>query len=280
MDTRNQQNSKGRLRPKKRRKKSRKSAFYRKLRLTVFYSTVLLAVVGTGIILSLTVLFKIDRIEVVGDTRYDKEAIVAASGIHTGENLFLAHPEPGIAVIAHDMPYIDTVTIDRKIPSKMVIEVSEAVPAGLVEYEGKYVVVSDTTKILEICDQPIEGVPIIKGIEVENIELADTLFFKNDGVKQVLHSVSEETRKNGLKEINEIDLTDLSNITLWYQNRIKIVLGNAEDLDYKFQTAVAILTTRLGPQERGTLNLSVVSRDSHSYFMPEYMTSGMNDSLS
>ena len=72
-----------------RRSTVRKSARRRKIRLWLLYFLMTVCILCIGIALSLTVLFKIDTIEVVGETRYDTDQIIALSGIEKGQNLFL-----------------------------------------------------------------------------------------------------------------------------------------------------------------------------------------------
>ena len=60
----------------------------RRRRMFFFYIFLFLAVIGTAVTLSLTVLFRVERIEVQGESRYSAEQIVQASGLETGGNLF------------------------------------------------------------------------------------------------------------------------------------------------------------------------------------------------
>ena len=59
----------------KKRKQKKRSVFKYKLKMFLFYFSVLLIFVGVGVFVSFTVLFKIDTINVNGETRYDKNEI-------------------------------------------------------------------------------------------------------------------------------------------------------------------------------------------------------------
>ena len=50
----------------------------------------LLLAVGAGVILSLTVFFKIESISASGSSKYSAEEIIAAAGIKKGDNLFIS----------------------------------------------------------------------------------------------------------------------------------------------------------------------------------------------
>ena len=77
-------------------------------------------------------LFKIDTIQVVGESRYDPQEIISLSGVEKGENLITIDTAEGEAAIMSRMPYLETVRIKRKIPSTVNIEVTEAQAAGCI----------------------------------------------------------------------------------------------------------------------------------------------------
>ena len=49
---------------------------YRKLKIGVLYTVMILAILTAGIAIGATVLFKIDTIQVVGESRYDPQEII------------------------------------------------------------------------------------------------------------------------------------------------------------------------------------------------------------
>ena len=254
------------------RKKAPKTAFARRFRLVTFYFSLLFVIVSIGIVLSLTVLFKIDKVDVEGDTRYDKNEIVSKCTIKNGENLLLANSKNCKEKIENDFPYIDEVCVNKCIPSKVVLKVKDAKVFGIIELEGnKYAIISDSTKVLDIVDTPPEGFAIIKGTNIKDVKLSQHLLLDNDYIKNEFLNITSALRKYDIDNVTEIDLSNCLNISLIYDGRIKIVLGRNDDIDYKVQTANEIIKNKLNSTERGVLDLSVTSEDGHSYFMPEYL---------
>lgn len=252
----------------------------KKRRMWLFYIIMLLVVLGVGVALSLTVLFKIDTIVVTGDTRYDKEEIIALSGIEKGQNLFLCKASDGSAAIEQAMPYIESAQINRKIPSKIEIHITEAVASGVIETDGKYVLISSGGKILEYVEKPVEGLPIIKGISLKSTELAASVEYSDDDTQRILQEITESTTRNEITEISEIDLSNPLSPTLLYDNRVTLKLGLPSDIDYKLRTAVVILREKIGKEERGVLDLSLTVDDNKSVFTPDYVNSSSNASSS
>ncbi len=257
----------------KSRKKAPKTAFTRKLRLITFYFSLLFIIVSIGIVLSLTVLFKIDKVDVDGDTRYDKNKIISECTIKKGENLLLADSKDCKEKVENEFPYIDEVCVNKCIPSKVVLKIKEAQVFGTIELENnKYAIISDSTKVLDIVDTPPEGFAIIKGTNIKDVELSQHLHLDNDYIKNEFLDITAALRKYDITNVTEIDLANGLNINLIYDGRIRIILGRNDDIDYKVQTANEIIKNKLNSTERGTLDLSVTSEDGHSYFMPEYVS--------
>ena len=123
---------------------------YRKLKIGVLYTVMILAILTAGIAIGATVLFKIDTIQVVGESRYDPQEIISLSGVEKGENLITIDTAEGEAAIMSRMPYLETVQIKRKIPSTVNIEVTEAQAAGCIAYQNQYVIISGSGKVLEL----------------------------------------------------------------------------------------------------------------------------------
>lgn len=61
----------------------------------------------------------------------------------------------------------------------------------------------------------------------------------------ILEEISDSLSKNEFKGITGIDVTNTANIELVYDNRIAVIIGLPEDIDYKIRTAMAIITESL-----------------------------------
>ena len=99
-----------------------------------FYSIlVVLFAVAIGVTLCMTVFFNIQTIQVQGETRYETEEIIRASGLAKGKNLLLADIKGGEEDLTVKLPYIGSAHIVRKLPATVIIEVEENTPAYAVQ---------------------------------------------------------------------------------------------------------------------------------------------------
>lgn len=75
-----------------------------------------------------------------------------------------------------------------------------------------------------------------------------------------------------------LDLTDLYNITMNYQDRIRFQLGSTVELAYKINYGLDLVTGRenqeyIGSDETGTLDLSLAGDTKQAYFTEEVLSS-------
>lgn len=243
----------------------------RKRALLCFYLFTFFAVVTAAVVLSLTVLFKIESIQVNGTSRYSAEQIIGASGIKTGENLFLAKTGQAARSIEQKLPYLAFASVSRKIPAQIVITVQEAKPAGAMEYEGKYVVLATDGKVMELDDRIPENCPSIKGVKLSGAEPGKAIVFADSTQKSVYESLVSAITQTGFEKITQIDLTQSYKIQITYDNRIVMNLGSGSDFIYKLRFGKTILDQQgIKQDERGVLNLSIVTENNRGYFYPDY----------
>ena len=72
-----------------------------------------------------TVFFRVETVTVTGNQRYTQEEIVAASGIQLGDNLYSLNKVRIDRNLRTALPYIGNLTINRVLPSTIVITVTE-----------------------------------------------------------------------------------------------------------------------------------------------------------
>lgn len=134
-----------------------------------------LLVIGVGVALSLTVLFKVDtfRIENMdgstpADTGiYTEDAILGALGVPVGENMFqfsAAQKEKNMVV---SLPYLERVEIRRRLPSTLVIRVEPAVETWCAQSDSGWLTLSDGLKIMKISEEQTQGLPALLGLDIE-----------------------------------------------------------------------------------------------------------------
>ncbi len=241
--------------------------------LLVFYFLTFVAVITASIALSLTVLFKIDTIQVTGTSRYSVQEIIQAGGIQKGENLFLTKTGEAGAKIRQKLPYIGTVTVSRRLPAKIIISVGEEPVSGALAYNGKYAIISPSGKVLELAEKIPENCPVIKGLKLSKAEVGEKIVYADAAQQATFQNLTAAITSSQLKKVTELDFSLTYKLQIVYDRRITMNLGLASDLDKKLRFGKSILDAgKIKDTEKGVLNLSVAAENEHAYFDPDYTT--------
>lgn len=260
-----------------------------------------LLVLALGTIISINLLFKVTsfRVETFDRTTpadtgiYTEDDIIAALGIEQGTSLFGFSTTEKTMQLQSQFPYLDNVQVDIQLPGTVVIKVRPATERFTCMYSGGWVILSDSLKILRSDISQPEGLTVLSCslsadfspepgkfvVPVTYNSLLDgedaTLETAQATATEVLMQMLDEMDAEGLTDgVTALDITDLSNLSFRYQDRIQVLLGNSNRLDYKIRLAsVAILDPDKGlsASDKGTLDVSYQQTDGEikGYFAPE-----------
>ncbi len=282
---------------RKKRKVTRATLRRRRIlrRLTAF--AMLLCVIGAGIYLTMTMLFRINSIQVqTPDGKqvteiagYSADSILQQMGVQLEENIFSFEPGEKAAVLEQNFPLLGSIKVIRDYPNTVVVQVTEAVPAYAVQNGSKWLVISDKWKILsEESTQP-EGLCTLYGGKLQDTTPGQGFWFVDDAdaasasgseSAESESAVSTETaRMEALRtlvgkleeyslsqDVTRLEVADTEQIAFLYQDRISVLLGTLNDLDYKLDRARYVLTNAdgkgCGPTDTGRLDFSHTSASS------------------
>lgn len=239
----------------------------------IMYGSILLCVLVVGIVLSFTVLFKTQNIVVEGDEYYYDDQIIAFSNVEKNQNIFIATMFSTPQNIVDNLPYCEYVSISFSIPDTINIKVKDAVPSYIIGNSGQYYYVSARGRILECSNENRGDLPELTCDELQSTKIGDYVSFSNNKIPEILEEVSVGLDELEVQKITGFDVTDTANITLEYDNRIKINLGLPEDIKYKIQTAMVIINEKLDPNNTGvvsgTLDVSGCNTTKISHYKPD-----------
>lgn len=261
----------------------RRQKRYRRFRLfCAFLVATLLCVMMVVIV---TVFFKIQTITVTGSTRYTQEQIILTSGIQLEENIFRISSKKISQAIWEAYPYVEEVAVKRHLPNTVEIQITQAQPAIAVENGNQYVYLSRAMRVLEVSTQePDSNVLLIRGIELKNVSPGQTIQLDagpNASEEELEEIRTEEMQmeamgiymKYGNGEdalpIDLIDVSDVYNMQLIYDNRLIISIGALSDLEYKLKLIAKVIQDDLAADDMGRIRMSGEGRVS---FLAENVT--------
>ncbi|SKC78820.1 cell division protein FtsQ [Maledivibacter halophilus] len=189
------------------------------------------------IILFKTNFFEINGIFVNSNTVVSDDEIVSYSGIKTGDNIFKIKLSEAREKLIKN-PLIKDVTIKRKLPNKLIINVIERKKLAAVSYMGIYFVIDEEGVILYTA-QAVEDMYVIEGFEFESFLKGEKIKVKNEEDLRKIIELCSLLENSDLAIIPKISYEN-ENIILYIDEDFKIKFGRGENLSKRFVIFKAI----------------------------------------
>ena len=219
------------------------------------YTAVAVAVITTvGLILSLCFFFNLKQVAVNGVTLYTSDQILEVGGVVNGANLFRTNTDLIEQRLVETLPYVESATVTKDFPNSLTIDIVEAEKIAEIEDDGKYYVLSRSGRILEMANPTHNSsLPLVKGFELSSPEINEKLRSSDEYKAKVLMQVLEDIESSGIQHIEVVDITNRTDIVLWYEDRIDLRVGSSMDMEYKLTCMKAVIEKSLEPDYDGTL---------------------------
>lgn len=214
-------------------------------------------VAAAAMVAAITLFFRMDHIVVSGNERYSEQEVVAASGLSTGGNLYFLNKFDVKEAIFAQLPYVEEVRINRKLPDTLLIEVRECKAVAGVGTPGGIWLISDQGKLLEEVSAPPEDCPLLTGAELTDpvasrpMDLGETAAYRA-GVVLTLLRASEERHMR--ENIGQIDMADETALSFTYLGRFTVRFPWTADVGYKLES-LATVVDYLEDNETGRIDL-------------------------
>lgn len=227
---------------------------------SVFFAPLAFALVCAALIFVLGVFFQVNTIEVNGNSFYSDSEVAEASGVAEGDNLFFINRFSAASRIFAKLAYVEGVSIDRKLPSSLIIDVVESEAIACVETDNGIWAVDRTCKLLsKVSSEDAAALVQVKGFTVENPVQGEII--SNPGIDTTTISyLSDMLRQisalNLRQSIEYIDMSNAGSPEFDFLGRFTVIMGAYENVPYKFQLLIAAVAG-LQSGDCGTLDLSI-----------------------
>ena len=219
-----------------------------------------------GIITAAAVLFlgfKIKQIDVTGSLPegVSVQQVVDASGIQLGENLVFLSDRTAREEIPRVLPWIQAVAVHKRLPDRVELEVNPASAGAVLAVGDQWLALSQEGKILSLSGEPGDAdlLRVLAPLPTETTP-GRTLAFEDKTlgealltILRVLPAAREESGLPGVFTL--LDLRDSSAISLYYQDKVQLLLGSVVELEYKLQAGCRFLAEPTAG-ENGVLDLT------------------------
>lgn len=254
-----------------RRDYAQKRRAQRQRRLFIQCVAIGLCVTVAMVVLSLTVFFRIDeiKIECAGELPYSDQEVIAASGISLNENILTCDADEVGAKLSKALPYIGGAKVKRSLNGKVVITVELTPGCYSFSLGEKIVVVDPDGKVLEHkAEQSEDTYTEIVGADLSQATPGEKVELVDQGMFTLLSDMYTKLENAGVNNVTSIDVTDVYDVTIVYDGRITMELGDTNNLDKKLALAAMVIQreNQIDPEQHGVIDLGAV--EGKAFFRP------------
>ncbi len=216
---------------------------------------------------ALTLFFTMNYIIITGNERYSQEEILQASGLEKGDNLYLMNKFSVKEKIFNALPYVEEISINRRLPDTLLIDVREVRAAAAILQDDGAWLISPKGKILAHDSEVPDDCAHVIGAALQSPAVNEPAVFaeENEYRSGVMMTLLELACARGMNEgLDNIDLTDETALSFSYLDRFVVKMPWTADVGYKLE-CLATVVDYLEVNETGTINLMA---DGKASFIP------------
>ncbi len=254
-------------------KRKRALKFVKYLFLTVFG-------IGTLVLLVLSPLFNIKWIEVSGNKHYNDTEIIEVADIIMGNNWFrmngldlksilLFRSNQAEERIRENCHYTKKVVVRLGFPNGVDIKITEREPVTVTPYDNTNLLIDQDGYILDLKQDLSEyNLPRVQGLALDNCELGQVVNAEDKKKLDVFLKVLEEmikldndkvydSSKAIYKHVDYVDVSDLDNIGISLDKRVRVNLGNYKKIgSYRLSFLREVFFNKLEKTDKGYLDFT------------------------
>ena len=225
-------------------------------RSSAFYGPMALVMIFLVVILVMSLFFRVSEIEVVNASDYSDQEIITASGIEKGVNLFFVDRFSAASMIFASLPYMDTVSIRRQLPDKIVIQAEGSAPAAYMILDDEYWFLDRNGRALGTTTAlKAEVYPEIRSLETITVLPGEDMIVEGENTIRLAYVgelLNALTGQGLIGKVSWIDLKDPANPAVYYDGRLTVYFGELDNTPFKAALLVDVLT-RLASDDSGSL---------------------------
>ena len=207
----------------------------KKIRRFVFLAILLCALLGGALYLSLENYFIVKDVLIEKSTIYETKDILKVLNIKKNTPLYKIEGKKLARKVEEKFPYLVNAKVKAKLPDKIKLTYDERFGEFGLRMGVELFAVDQHLMVLakESRDTGIQRINLIAG-DVDRCFVGENLTFLDEDTHTISLSLVEALQKEKLfSKISEINVSDNFNITMRYEERFQILLGDREEFSQK-----------------------------------------------
>lgn len=235
-------------------KKKRRRIKYKKKKYMLYYIIFGILLLTTSTLLSVTVFFNIEEINITGKTKNKKEDILNVCSIKKGDNLILTDTKKSEKMLFNNFKNLDYVKVKKTFPNSLEIECEDAILDFYCKKDNDtYILVSKNFRVFadNVEKKPKSGFLLETESKTTNFNAGD--FFEiSKEEEEKLKSLKEIIKNEKIKNITKIKLKD-ETTKITFENRITLEIEDFSKAAYLIKFSLKILKNSIGSLDKGKL---------------------------
>ncbi len=226
-----------------------------------------------AVFMGISVFFKVEKVMVVGASKYSADTVWDASGVKRGDSLLFFGEAAASSRIQEKLPYVNKVSFGIELPGTVTIYVEEVpVVYAIMEQGGNWWLMSADGKLVEQTDSArANQCTRILGVEIVDPKLGERAVAfevpREPGSTQPVTILASDRLNTALEIVKELEVNEifgkiatvnvekLQDLEVWYGTQFQVKLGDTGRLDYKV-LALKQAVAKLENQPAGLLDIS------------------------
>jgi hypothetical protein len=201
--------------------------------------------------------FVVSKIEIQESSLYSQEAILEKSGLKNGVSLLQVSKKEAKQAIEENFPFLVNVKVSVSLPNRVSVSYREDFGEFALEM-GDHVFAVNRDLIVLSAQERNASIQRIR-LQCQSVMrciVGEELIFSEENSREGLLLLIEALESQSmLQDVSSIDYRDKFLIRIRYLNRFDLVLGESEDLIYKFAMAKGVIAD-LEPNSAGEIDVS------------------------
>ncbi len=183
-------------------------------------------------------------IDIVGESPYKNKKITETANLYVGINMLSVRERKVNAALTKELPYIKDVQVDYQFPDTLVLNVTSTEEKLLISGESGYICLDRDGKVLSLKKKKLtDGRYLVEGFEKQGaVTGEDFIPTENNKAKyEKVREIVAVLEASGKFPKGTVNVTDLKDVSVVYDSRINIYLGDCARLEAQLEDAINVI---------------------------------------
>ncbi len=183
-------------------------------------------------------------ININGESPYKNKKITETANVYVGINMLSVREKAVNEAVTKNLPYIKAVQVDYQFPDTLNLDITSTQERLLISGNTGYICVDRDGKVLSLKKKKLtDGRYLVEGLE-EQTAVAGESFVPSENNKEKYEKavqIATALENSGKFPKGVINVADLKDVSVVYDSRINIYLGDCSRLEVQIESAVNVI---------------------------------------